>query len=208
MTGAVKTIEWTGDRVRIIDQTRLPHEQAYLDINTPEEMVAAIQSMRIRGAPALGVAGAYGLALGARQIQAASRDQFLARLRPMAETLCAARPTAVNLSWGVRRLLEKAERAEYQEPEKLQKMLLAEAQRLHQEDIDANRRLGQFGAALLPEKATVLTHCNAGALATAGYGTALGVLRAAKEAGKTLKVYVDETRPLLQGARLTAWELA
>ena len=208
MTGAVKTIEWTGDRVRIIDQTRLPHEQAYLDINTPEEMVAAIQSMRIRGAPALGVAGSYGLALGARQIQAASRDQFLARLRPMAETLCAARPTAVNLSWGVRRLLEKAERAEYQEPEKLQKMLLAEAQRLHQEDIDANRRLGQFGAALLPEKATVLTHCNAGALATAGYGTALGVLWAAKEAGKTLKVYVDETRPLLQGARLTAWELA
>src|SRR3990172_2996031 len=208
MTGAVKTIEWTGDRVRIIDQTRLPHEQAYLDINTPEEMVAAIQSMRIRGAPALGVAGAYGVALGARRIQAADRDQFLTQLRLIAETLCAARPTAVNLSWGVHRLLEKVERSEHREPEKLQKMLLAEAQRLLQEDIDANRRLGQFGAGLLPEKVTVLTHCNAGALATAGYGTALGVLRAAKEAGKKVAVFADETRPFLQGARLTAWELA
>ncbi|MBI2887771.1 MAG: S-methyl-5-thioribose-1-phosphate isomerase [Chloroflexi bacterium] len=204
---SIKTIEWAAGRVRIIDQTRLPHQRVYLDIRTPQEMVAAIQAMRIRGAPALGVAGAYGLALGGLGIRAGSRAQFLAQLRPIAEELCAARPTAVNLSWGVQRLLAKAEASEYPQVEKLQQLLVAEAQRVQQEDLEANRRLGAHGARLIPQEATVLTHCNAGALATAGYGTALGVLRAAKEAGKALKVYVDETRPLLQGARLTAWEL-
>ena len=203
----VKTIQWMGDRVRIIDQTRLPHQQVYVDIRTPSEMVAAIQGMQVRGAPALGVAGAFGLALGARQVRASDREQFLAQLRPVAEMLARARPTAVNLAWGVRRLMERAECSAYQEPEKLQKLLIAEAQRVLQEDIETNRRLGQHGAALLPQSATVLTHCNAGALATAGYGTALGVVRAAQEAGKEVMVYVDETRPLLQGARLTAWEL-
>ncbi len=207
MQDMVKTIEWTGSAVRIIDQTRLPHAQIYLDIHTPEEMIEAIRVLRIRGAPALGVAGAYGVALGARRIMAGTREELLAQLRPVADAVSAARPTAVNLSWGVKRVMDKAAAAAHREPEKIQNLILAEARRMQQEDVEANRRLGLFGAALLPDSATVLTHCNAGALATAGYGTALGVLRAAKELGKTLHVYVDETRPLLQGARLTAWEL-
>lgn len=207
MQDMVKTIEWTGSAVRIIDQTRLPHAQIYLDIHTPEEMIAAIRAMRIRGAPALGVAGAYGVALGARCIVAVTREELLAQLRPVADALSAARPTAVNLSWGVKRVMDKAAAAQHKEPEKIQNLVLAEARRMQQEDIYANRRMGFFGAALLPDSATVLTHCNAGALATAGYGTALGVMRAAKEMGKELHVYVGETRPLLQGTRLTAWEL-
>ena len=203
----VRTIEWVNDCVRIIDQTRLPHAKVFVDIRTADEMVRAIQTMQIRGAPALGVAGAFGVALAAHGIVARTPADLLAQLRPIAEMVAKARPTAVNLAWGVRRLMDKAEASTYKEPEKLHQMLLAEAQRVLKEDIEANRSLGAFGAALIPQQASVLTHCNAGALATAGYGTALGVIRAANEAGKALHVYVDETRPLLQGARLTAWEL-
>ena len=220
---SVKTIEWTGDRVRIIDQTLLPGEVVYRDIVSPDEMIEAIQTMRIRGAPALGVAGGFGLALAARQITrkgpspwpsprgrgdpASDRESFLEQLRPVAARIAQARPTAVNLSWAVERLMQRLEASLYREPEKLTQILLAEAQRLLEEDIEANRTMGRFGAELLPQDGAVLTHCNAGALATAGYGTALGVIRAAREAGKRVRVFVDETRPLLQGARLTAWEL-
>lgn len=203
----VRTIQWLDGRVRIIDQTRLPVEVIYRDLTTPEEMIEAIRTMQVRGAPALGVAGAFGLALAARRINARNRETFLNELRPVAERIAGARPTAVNLSWGVNRLMQKLEASHYREPEKMAGMLLAEAQRVLEEDLAANRALGRHGAELVPADATVLTHCNAGALATAGYGTALGVIRAAREAGKRVRVFVDETRPLLQGSRLTAWEL-
>lgn len=203
----VRTIQWLDGRVRIIDQTRLPTEVVYRDLTTPEEMIEAIRVMQIRGAPALGVAGAFGLALAALRINAPDRETFLKELRPAAERIAQARPTAVNLSWAVNRLMGKLQASHYREPEKMAGMLLAEAQRLLDEDIEANRALGRHGAELVPADATVLTHCNAGALATAGYGTALGVIRAAREAGKRVRVFVDETRPLLQGSRLTAWEL-
>ena len=206
-SGNVRTIVWAGDHAVIIDQTRLPHEEVYVDIHTPDEMIRAIQTMQIRGAPALGVAGAMGLALAGLAIDAPDTATFLTQLRPVAEAVAQARPTAVNLSWGVRRLLAKAEASAVPTVEKLRNLLVAEAQRVLAEDIAANRRMGAFGAALLPQHGTVLTHCNAGALATGGYGTALGVIRAAVEQGKAIKVYADETRPLLQGARLTTWEL-
>lgn len=207
MTDTVTTIRWVEDHVQILDQTLLPREQRYIDLRTCPEMVTAIQRLQIRGAPVLGVAGAFGLVLAAQSIEASGREQFLAQLRPIAAALAQARPTAVNLSWAVGRSMKRIEESTYPQVEKLRQVLLAEAQRVLQEDIDANRAMGRHGATLLPQECTVLTHCNAGALATAGYGTALGVLRAAREAGKAVRVYVDETRPLLQGARLTAWEL-
>ncbi len=207
LPAGIDTIVWAQDRVRIIDQTKLPRQRLYVDIRTADGMIAAIQGMQIRGAPALGVAGAFGVALAGRSISAPDREAFIAELRPLAQRVAEARPTAVNLSWGVRRLMDRLEASHYREPEELQRMLLAEAQKVLEEDIRANRRMGQFGAQLIPDRATVLTHCNAGALATGGYGTALGVIRAAIDAGKAIHVYVDETRPLLQGARLTAWEL-
>lgn len=207
MTDTVTTIRWVEDHVQILDQTLLPQEQRYIDLRTWPEMVTAIQRLQIRGAPALGVAGAFGLVLAAQSIKASDREQFLAQLRPIAAALAQARPTAVNLPWAIGRSMKRIEESTYPQVEKLRQVLLAEAQRVLQEDIDANRAMGRHGATLLPQECTVLTHCNAGALATAGYGTALGVLRAAREAGKAVRVYVDETRPLLQGARLTAWEL-
>jgi methylthioribose-1-phosphate isomerase len=179
------TIEWQDGRVRIIDQRRLPGALVFLDIGTVDELCNAITTLAIRGAPALGVAGAMGVAL------AAATGVPVAAA---AETLVATRPTAVNLAWGVERALAA------DDP-------LAEAQRLAAQDVARNRRLGAHGAALVPDGGRVYTHCNAGALACAGYGTALGVVRAAHEAGRRPSVWVGETRPALQGARLTAWEL-
>jgi methylthioribose-1-phosphate isomerase len=179
------TIEWVDGVVRMIDQRRLPAELVFLDCRTVDEVCDAITSLAIRGAPALGVAGAMGIALA----HAAGGDAAAA-----GEQLIATRPTAVNLAWGVRRALGAADP-------------VAEAQRIAAEDVAANRQLGALGAELLPTGARVITHCNAGGLATAGYGTALGVIRAAAEAGKAPTVWVGETRPVLQGARLTAWEL-
>ena len=179
------TIEWAGDRVRLIDQRRLPAELAFIEATTVEQLCAAISTLAVRGAPALGAAGAMGVALA--HVQGRSRQQ--AR-----DQLVATRPTAVNLAWGADLALAATDP-------------VAEAVRIAVEDVDRNRRLGAFGAALVPERGRVLTHCNAGGLACVGYGTAIGVIRAAHEQGRRPSVWVDETRPVLQGARLTAWEL-
>ena len=202
----VKAIEWVNGRVRLLDQTRLPHQEAYLELEDYPQMTAAIREMRVRGAPLIGIAAAYGMALGARHIEAPNMNDFLARLRPIAEALAATRPTAINLSWALKRMTLAAEAAA--DPQAAREALVAEALRIHQENTDADRRLGQHGAQLIPAGSAVLTHCNTGSLATGGYGTALGVIRTAWEQGKLSRVYVSETRPLLQGTRLTAWELA
>jgi methylthioribose-1-phosphate isomerase len=177
----------------------------YLELDDHHQMATAIREMRVRGAPLIGIAAAYGMALGARHIEASNMNDFLARLRPIAEALAATRPTAVNLFWALKRMTLAAEAAA--DPQAAREALAAEALRIHQESADADRRLGQHGAQLIPAGSAVLTHCNTGSLATGGSGTALGVIRTAWEAGKLSHVYASETRPLLQGARLTAWEL-
>jgi methylthioribose-1-phosphate isomerase len=202
------TVTWTpAGSVRLIDQTRLPTEEVYIECRTIEEVAEAIRTMRVRGAPAIGVTAAMGLALGAQTIQAESFKEFFAALEAMGSLLMRTRPTAVNLAWGVRRLLNLARKSRNLSLPEIKAALVAEARAMQAEDIRINRAMGQYGQSLLPDPARVLTHCNAGGLATAGYGTAVGVIRAAAEAGKRIMVWVDETRPLLQGARLTAWEL-
>lgn len=202
------TVTWTpAGSVRLIDQTRLPTEEVYIECRTIEEVAEAIRTMRVRGAPAIGVTAAMGLTLGAQTIQAESFKEFFAALEAMASLLMRTRPTAVNLAWGVRRLLNLARKSRDLSLPEIKAALVAEARAMQAEDIRINRAMGQHGQSLLPDPARVLTHCNAGGLATAGYGTAVGVIRAAAEAGKRIMVWVDETRPLLQGARLTAWEL-
>jgi methylthioribose-1-phosphate isomerase len=209
-----KTIEWTEEGVRLIDQTRLPTEEVYRTCRDYREVAEAIRAMVIRGAPALGIAAAMGIALGVRDSVARTVAELRVDFETIAKTISRTRPTAVNLFWAVKRMrevLEKTLAAPGSEVEKLaatRARLVEEAQRILAEDIASNEAMGRHGAALLPEAGTVLTHCNAGALATGGYGTALGVIRAAVAAGKKIKVFADETRPFLQGARLTAWELA
>ena len=198
-------IEWLGNKVRILDQTRLPREEVYLELGDYEEVAAAINQMRIRGAPAIGVAGAYGIALGALKIAADSRDEFLLRLKDVMKTLAATRPTARNLFAAIDRMQQIAEAG--RDMEQIKKGLVSEAASIHSEEAEATEKLARFGAELIKDGATILTHCNAGPLATAGYGTALGVIGQAKEQGKKIKVIASETRPLLQGARLTTWEL-
>ena len=202
----VKAIEWVNGRVRLLDQTRLPQQEVYLELEDYHQMAAAIREMRVRGAPLIGIAAAYGMALGARHIETSNMNDFLAQLRPIAEALAATRPTAINLSWALKRMTLAAEAAA--DPQAAREALVAEALHIHQENADADRRLGQHGAQLIPAGSAVLTHCNTGSLATGGYGTALGVIRTAWEQGRLSRVYFSETRPLLQGARLTAWELA
>jgi methylthioribose-1-phosphate isomerase len=209
-----KTIEWTPEGVRMIDQTKLPGEEVYVTCRNYQEVAEAIRSMVIRGAPAIGVAAAMGVALGVGQSQAKSRAGLREEFEKIADTISKTRPTAVNLFWAVKRmrgLFEKTLATGGAETEiigRTKSSLAAEAQRVLAEDIAINEAMGRAGAALIPAEATVLTHCNAGALATGGYGTALGVIRASVEAGKKIHVFADETRPFLQGARLTAWELA
>ena len=201
----MRSIEWRDDRVRMIDQRLLPAELCLVEYRDHREVARAIRTMVIRGAPAIGAAAAFGMALAARRSRAQDRSGLLADLRTAAETLRAARPTAVNLSWAVARLLRRAEA----EPDlsAIPDALLVEAQALADEDVVINRRLGEHGAALIRDGDTILHHCNTGALATVDYGTALGVIRTAHEQGKRIHVFVDETRPRLQGARLSAWEL-
>jgi methylthioribose-1-phosphate isomerase len=196
------TVWWQEDRVVMIDQRRLPAEEVYVDCRTPSDVAEAIRAMVIRGAPAIGVAAAFGVVLGAR----AGRGGLDPReLDAIESQLRATRPTAVNLSWALSRMRRRFEAAP---PEAdIRAALLDEALAIEAEDVAACRRIGDLGAALLPDGVRVLTHCNAGALATAGYGTALGVIRSAAHAGKLRRVFADETRPYLQGARLTAWEL-
>jgi methylthioribose-1-phosphate isomerase len=206
----IKTIEWTDEGIRMLDQRLLPTEEKYLMLRSYEEVAEAIKKMVVRGAPAIGVSAAMGLALGASQSVGTSvadlEDDFSYMCQVMSET----RPTAVNLFWAIERMREvlRREKSNTQDPEKIKARLVEEAQAIFREDIEANRALGRFGAELLSDGDTVLTHCNAGALATAGdYGTALGVIRGAIDAGKRIAVVADETRPFLQGLRLTAWEL-
>ena len=203
----IKTLEWTDAGVRFIDQTKLPTEETYVTCKNYEEVADAIRTMVVRGAPAIGVAAGMGVALGTLQ----SRAQTLPELERDFDTICnvlaGTRPTAVNLFWAIRRMRDKFDQLRALPVEKIKAEMVAEAQRMHVEDIAANEAMGKHGAVLLPSAGAVLTHCNAGALATAGYGTALGVIRAAIESGKKLSVYADETRPFLQGSRLTAWEL-
>lgn len=202
----IRPILWDDKGLLLLDQRLLPWREKYLRLRTWQEVREAIRSMVVRGAPAIGITAAIGMVLGAERIKARSRRDFLAKLRRVGEGLKKARPTAVNLSWAVERMLERAAREELS-PADIVEALRAEALKIWEEDIAANRKMGRLGAALLPEEGAILTHCNAGALATGGYGTALGVIRAAFEAGKKIEVFADETRPWLQGARLTAWEM-
>ncbi len=194
----------------MIDQRRLPAEELYPIFKTHEEVAQAIEEMVVRGAPAIGVAAAMGVACGAKESKAESLEEFERDLERVCERIARTRPTAVNLFWGVERMRWAFNRArrEGASVEEVKQLLINEAIRVHDEDIENNRAMGRFGAELIPDNSTVLTHCNAGALATAGFGTALGVIRAAVESGKRVRVIADETRPFLQGARLTAWELA
>ncbi len=201
---AVKTIEWRADTVRMIDQRLLPTREVIRTYRDYRGVAEAIRSMVIRGAPAIGVAAAMGAALG---IKGLAGSHAKARFAQVAAALKATRPTAVNLAWAVDRMGRVMEENLALDAPALFRRMRAEALAICKQDLDANRTLGRFGAALLDNPATVLTHCNAGALATAGYGTALGVVRAAREAGKQISVIADETRPYLQGSRLTAWEL-
>jgi methylthioribose-1-phosphate isomerase len=205
----MRTVSWEseGPSVRIIDQRLLPVELRTKALGSLEEVEEAIRTMAVRGAPAIGAAAAFGLALVAFRSKAGDRTEMLSHLEEAGAFLRAARPTAANLSWAVARVLEAARSTEG-EPEAIRSEVLQEAQRLADEDVEINRRIGKYGAALLHDGDTVIHHCNTGALATVDYGTALGVIRAAHEAGKRIHVLVDETRPRLQGARLTAWELA
>jgi methylthioribose-1-phosphate isomerase len=195
----VETIQWTEDGVVMIDQTRLPREEVYVTCRTYGEVVEAIRSMVIRGAPAIGVAAAMGVALGVLR----SDDRF----EDICDTLARTRPTAVNLFWAIDRMKRLYESLRGLPIEEIRARLVSEAQQIRLEDIAINEAIGQHGAPLVPDGKTILTHCNAGALATAGYGTALGVVRAAVASGKKVDVFADETRPFLQGARLTVWEL-
>lgn len=207
----IKTVEWTNEGIRMIDQRMLPTEEKYLMLRSWEEVAEAIKKMVVRGAPAIGVSAAMGIALGSSQSVGMSvadlEDDFNYICRVMGET----RPTAVNLFWAIERMRERfnREKSKTNSVEEIKASLVDEAQKIFQEDIAANRAIGRFGADLIADGDTVLTHCNAGALATAGdYGTALGVIRGARDAGKRVAVIADETRPFLQGLRLTAWELA
>ena len=202
-----RTIEWRDDAVIMIDHTRLPGEEIYNSYSDFTSVAEAIKGMIIRGAPAIGVAAAMGVALGAREIIADTHDSFFRQLENVCDVLARTRPTAVNLFWGIERMKRVAEEHRGKSLDKIREILKKEAIRIEQEDLTICRNIGKWGATLIPEGATVLTHCNAGGLATAGYGTALGVIRAAHEAGKKIRVFADETRPWLQGARLTAWEL-
>ena len=203
----IKTLEWTDAGVRFIDQTKLPTEEVYVTCTSYQEVANAIKTMVVRGAPALGVTAGMGVALGVRESKAQTIDELTPEFEEICRVLAATRPTAVNLFWGIRRMQEKFAGLRGRPVAEIKQELIAEAQRMHLEDIAANEAMGRHGAVLLPASGGVLTHCNAGALATAGYGTALGVIRAAVDSGKNLHVFADETRPFLQGSRLTAWEL-
>lgn len=202
-----KTLEWTGDHLRILDQTRLPEGTKYIDCNTVEEVASAIKELKIRGAPAIGIAAAFGVALGMRGQNFPSWEKFEERLTQVISILGGTRPTAVNLFWALERMGKVAGRNKEKDPEKIGKLLLKEAILIHEEDKLMCEKIGEFGASLLKDGDAVLTHCNAGALATGGIGTALGIIYTATWQGKRISVIADETRPVLQGARLTMWEL-
>src|SRR6202162_3649805 len=203
----IQTLEWTEKGVRFIDQTKLPTEETYVTCKSYEQVADAIRNMVVRGAPAIGVAAAMGIALGIKNSKAETGGELKREVDQICDVISKTRPTAVNLFWAIRRMRDKFELLRVRPLPQIKQALVEEAQRMHAEDIAANQAMGRYGATLMPASGGVLTHCNAGALATAGYGTALGVIRAAVEQGKKIHVYADETRPFLQGSRLTAWEL-
>lgn len=204
---AVETLRWRDGHLEMIDQRVLPTRFEYLPYGSASEVAEGIRSMVVRGAPAIGCAAAYGVALESLALRQASREAFAAGMENGFDVLAASRPTAVNLFWALKRMRGVWEANKLSVVDEIVDRLLAEAHEISAEDVRINRAMGAYGAALLPDGAKVLTHCNAGALATAGHGTALGVIRSAVEAGKRISVIADETRPFLQGARLTAWEM-
>lgn len=203
----MRPLDFENGKLRLIDQTKLPTELIYVECGTCEEVAAAIRDMIVRGAPAIGVTAAYGIAIGAAAVAAPSADEFFSELNRICDMIKGTRPTAVNLFWAAGRMYEKALEYKDRPVGAIKEALMDEACAMDREDVEINRRIGANGSALIKEGSAILTHCNAGALATCDYGTALGVIRAAHEAGKNISVYADETRPYLQGARLTAWEL-
>ena len=198
-------IDWLGDRVRILDQRKLPDEEVYLELDDCRDVASAITELKIRGAPAIGVAGGYGIALGALKIESEQKDDFLKKLDAVMATIAATRPTARNLFWAIQRMKKVVESGN--DIHEIKSALLKEAVKIHAEEVEATRKLSQFGTEIIRDGDTVLVHCNAGPLATAGYGTALGIILFAIEQGKKVNVFTTETRPVLQGARITTWEL-
>ncbi len=207
MEDPFRTIAWDGDGIRLLDQTRLPREEVYISVRTVEELCDAIRRLAVRGAPAIGIAAAMGMALGMLDAPEDDQQRFDARFEEVCRWIAATRPTAVNLFWAIDRVKRLVQRARHLPIAEIKKLLVSEAVRMEQEDRDLCRRIGNAGKDLIADGETILTHCNAGGLATAGYGTALGVIRAAFEQGKKIRVIADETRPLNQGARITSWEL-
>lgn len=203
----IPTVEWKNGIVMMLDQTKLPLETVYRECRDYQTVARGIRELWVRGAPAIGVSAAMGLALGARQIEASTFDDFWPKFEEICAHMAATRPTAVNLFWAIERVKRFAQDNRGAGLDALRGLLVEESQRMIEEDIAVNRALGIFGAAFVEDGDTIITHCNAGSIATAGYGTAEGVMRAAVEEGKKIHVFVDETRPVLQGARLTAWEL-
>ena len=202
----IAPVRWAGDRLLLLDQTRLPREELTREFARWEDVAEAIRTLVVRGAPAIGVTAAFGVALAARQSRATTFDSLLADIETAIKGLAATRPTAVNLFWALDRMRSTLLASRAMSVDAIRSRLLAEAQAILDEDVAANRAMGDHGATLVPSGARILTHCNAGALATAGYGTALGVVRSAHAQGKVALVWVDETRPVMQGSRLTAWE--
>lgn len=203
----IQTVEWTDSGVRFIDQTKLPTEESYVTCKTHQQVADVIRNMVVRGAPAIGVSAAMGIALCVKNSKAETTGELKQEFDQACDIIGGTRPTAVNLFWAIRRMKDKFELLRIRPLLQLKQALIDEAKTMHAEDIAANQAMGRHGAALMPASGGVLTHCNAGALATCGYGTALGVIRAAVEQGKRIHVFADETRPFLQGSRLTAWEL-
>jgi methylthioribose-1-phosphate isomerase len=204
----IRIVEWTEDGVVMIDQRVLPNEEVYLTFKDYRDVAEAIRALVVRGAPAIGIAAAMGIALGVKNSTAGSTEELDREFAAICDTITGTRPTAVNLFWAADRMKKVYQGVRNRGVEAIRQALIQECRTMHREDIEANRAMGRFGQELFPAEGRILTHCNAGALATAGYGTALGVVRAAIEAGKKIEVIADETRPFLQGARLTAWELA
>lgn len=203
----MKTMFWEDGILHILDQTLLPNKIEYIKAKDIDTVADAIKRLAVRGAPAIGAAAAYGMVLGANGINESDKEKFLGELNRVGYMLASTRPTAVNLRWAIDRLMAMVQNQTNLDTDGIKKLLLDEAHRIFCEDLEANRMMGEYGEKLLPDQVNILTHCNAGALATAGLGTALGVIRAAHKVGKEVHVYADETRPLLQGARLTAWEM-
>ncbi len=203
----VKTIEWVDGKVIMLDQSRLPFEITFLALSDYVQVAEAIKTLKIRGAPAIGIAAAMGIALGAQELKASMGDEFIERLQPIYREILSTRPTAVNMKWAVERIHNILIKNRNEPVDKLKQLIINEAVAILREDIEVNKAIGRWGAPFIRDGSTILTHCNAGSLATGGYGTATAPMIVAKEQGKRIKVFADETRPVLQGARLTAWEL-